>query len=160
MVLDARHRFLISHIFFNIQYRLLMISISTDKRAVTPREAAELYIELGWGDEGQYAVPRMKRSLEHCDIVVSARNEAGELVGIARALSDFAIDTKILDMIIDPDYQRQGIGKKMMRAIEKLALGTTIYCETEQKNFDFVASCGYGRRAGLVVFRKILPRRR
>ena len=43
--------------------------------------------------------------------------EGGELVGIARALSDFAIETKILDMIIAPEYQRQGIGQKMMRKI-------------------------------------------
>ena len=135
-----------------------MVSISTEKEAVAPREAAELYIELGWGDKKQYAVPRMARSLANCDIVVSARNEAGELIGIARALSDFAIDTKILDMVIDPDYQRQGIGKKMMRAIEKLAPGTTVYCETERKNFSFVDSCGYAKRKGLVVFRKILGR--
>jgi len=131
-----------------------MIFISVDKKSVTPVEVAALYIELGWGDKNFYNVDRMKRSLENCDIVVSARNEAGELVGIARGLSDFAIDTKILDMIIDPDYQRQGIGKKMMLAIEKLVPGTTIYCETERKNFLFLEGRKYEKRPGLVVFKK------
>lgn len=78
----------------------------------------------------------------------------GELVGIARALSDFAIETKILDMIIAPEYQRQGIGMKIMKKIESLVRGTNIYFETERKNFPFAAKCGYKRRDGLAVFVK------
>jgi GNAT superfamily N-acetyltransferase len=130
------------------------ISISIDKASVTPAEAAALYIELGWGTEKEYSTARMKRSLAHCDIVVSARNGAGELVGIGRALSDFAIDTKILDLVIAPEYQRQGLGQAMMKRIAALAKGTSIYFETERKNFAFAAKCGYKKRAGLTVFRK------
>jgi GNAT superfamily N-acetyltransferase len=96
----------------------------------------------------------MKRSLAHCDIVVSARNADGELIAIGRALSDFAIDTKILDLIIAPDYQRQGLGQAMMKKIAAQAKGTSIYFETERKNFAFAAKCGYAKRGGLTVFRK------
>ena len=130
------------------------IIISTDKNSVKPAEAAALYIELGWGTAKEYSVARMRRSLAHCDIVVSARNGVGELVGIGRALSDFAIDTKILDMIIAPVYQRQGLGSAMMKRIAALAKGTSIYFETERKNFAFAARCGYTKRPGLTVFRK------
>ncbi|HUC31732.1 MAG TPA: GNAT family N-acetyltransferase [Candidatus Paceibacterota bacterium] len=130
------------------------IVISADKKSVTPAEAAALYIELGWGTKKEYSVVRMKRSLAHCDIVVSARNAAGELVGIGRALSDFAIDTKILDLVIAPEYQRQGLGQAMMKKIASLAKGTSIYFETERKNFAFAAKCGYEKRGGLTVFRK------
>src|ERR1700685_786863 len=130
------------------------IRISIDKKSVTPAEAAALYIELGWGTKKEYSMARMKRSLAHCDIVVSARNGAGELVGIGRALSDFAIDTKILDLIIAPEYQRQGLGQKMMKKIEACAKGTSIYFETERKNFAFAKKCGYEKRGGLTVFRK------
>jgi GNAT superfamily N-acetyltransferase len=130
------------------------IVISSSKNFFKPAEAAALYVELGWGTPKTYTTARMKKSLKNCDIVVGARNEAGELVGIARALSDFAIETKILDMIIAPEYQRQGIGAKMMREIERLARGTTIYFEAEPKNFGFAAKCGYRRRNGLAVFVK------
>src|SRR5580700_4829500 len=130
------------------------IKISSDKKFLRPAEAAALYIELGWGTAKTYSAERMKRSLSNCDIVVFARNDAGELIGIARALSDFAIETKILDMIIAPEYQRQGLGAKMMREIERLARGTNIYCETESKNFGFVAKLGFTRRKGLAVFVK------
>jgi GNAT superfamily N-acetyltransferase len=130
------------------------ISISIDKNSVDPAEAAVLYIELGWGTAKEYSTARMKRSLANCDIVVSARNGAGELVGIGRALSDFAIDTKILDLIIVPEYQRQGLGQAMMKKIAAAARGTSIYFETERKNFAFAAKCGYAKRGSLTVFRK------
>jgi len=135
----------------------MKLSVSTDKRAVDPAEAAGLYIELGWGTKKDYTTRRMKRALAHCDIVVSARNAAGELVGIGRALSDFAIDTRILDLVIAPEYQRQGLGLVMMRRIAALAKGTSIYLETERKNFPFAEKCGYERRRGLTVFKKKGP---
>ncbi len=130
------------------------ISISIDKKTVAPREAADLYIELGWGTAREYSTARMRRSLANCDIVVSARNGAGELVGIGRALSDFAIDTKILDLVIVPEYQRQGLGRAMIKRIAAAARGTSLYFETERKNFAFAAKCGYAKREGLAVFVK------
>jgi GNAT superfamily N-acetyltransferase len=131
-----------------------MITISSDKKKLNPAEAVALYIELGWGTAARYSLARMKRSLANCDIVVHARNDIGELVGIGRALSDFAIDTKILDVVIAPEYQGQGIGLKLVRKIEALARGTNIYFESEKKNFAFAAKCGYKKRKGLAVFYK------
>ncbi len=130
------------------------VLISDKKDKVAPREAADLYIELGWGTKKEYSAATMKRSLANCDIVVSARNADGELIGIGRALSDFAIDTKILDLIIAPEYQRQGLGLRMMKRIAALAKGTSIYFETERKNFAFAAKSGYTKRNGLAVFVK------
>ena len=128
------------------------IAISSDKRSIKPAEAAALYIELGWGTAKRYSPARMRRSLANCDVVVSARNDAGELIGIARALTDHALDTKILDMIVAPEYQKQGVGRMMMRRIEALVRGTAIYFETERKNFRFAKKCGYKRRKELAVF--------
>ncbi len=130
------------------------ITISANKNFLTPVEAAAIYIELGWGTPKKYSASRMKRSLADCDIVISARNAGGELVGIARALSDFATTTKILDILIVPEYQHQGIGVGMMRKIESLVKGTDIYGETERKNFGFLEGCGYKKRNGLMVFVK------
>ncbi len=130
------------------------ISITEKRQDIDPAEAADLYRELGWGTEKEYSAAKMKRSLENCDIAVAAKNDAGELIGIARALSDFATTTKILDMLIAPEYQRQGIGIRMMRKMESLARGTDIYFETARKNFGFAKKCGYAKRKGLMVFVK------
>lgn len=130
------------------------IFISVGKKSVLPAEAAAIYIELGWGTAKEYSAARMKRSLANCDIVISARNAGGELIGIGRALSDFATTTKILDMLIVPEYQGQGVGARMMQKIATLAEGTDIYGETERKNFPFLTGCGYKKRKGLMVFVK------
>lgn len=130
------------------------IVISADKKSVKPAEAAALYMEMEWGTSARYSAVRMKRSLAHCDIVVSARNEVGELIGLARVLTDFALDTKILDMIVAPEYQKQGIGRAMIKKIATLTNGTVLYGETEQKNFGFLESCGFKKRKGLAVFVK------
>ncbi len=130
------------------------ITISSEKSSLNPEDAAALYIELGWGTERQYSPARMKRSLENCDIVIFALNDGGELVGLLRALTDRTIDTKILDLVVAPEYQRQGIGRKMMRALAVAAKGTTVYFETERRNFGFAERCGYVKRKGLTVFKK------
>jgi len=131
------------------------IKISSDKKSIAAAEAAALYIELGWGTARKYSPQRMAKALANCDIVVSARNGAGELVGIGRAFTDGVEYTKILDMVIAPEYQRQGVGRRMMLEIEKLTNGTTLYCETERKNFPFLEEkMKYKKRKGLVVFAK------
>lgn len=138
------------HAFFPI----VKITISDKRRAVDPREAAALYVELGWGTARRYSAARVKRALAACDIVVSAKNDAGELVGLGRALSDFALDTKILDVVVAPEYQGHGVGRAIMKKIEASVPGTAIYFETEPKNFDFAQKCGYTRRKGLAIFKK------
>ena len=130
------------------------ITISMDRRLLDPADAAALYIELGWGTSKRYSAERMRRSLANCDIVIFALNGAGEPVALLRALTDHALETKILDMVIAPEYQRQGIGLKIMKKLAAEVRGTSIYLETEKKNFAFAEKCGYKRRKGLTVFKK------
>ncbi len=129
------------------------IIISSDRRLLDPAEAAALYVELGWGTEKRYSAARMRRSLANCDIVIFALNGAGELVGLLRALNDRALETQVVDLVIAPEYQRQGLGQTMMKKLAAAARGTTVYFETEKKNFGFAAKCGYAKRKGLAVFR-------
>ncbi len=130
------------------------VAISEGARAADPAEAAALYRELGWGTEARYSRARMKKALEGCDVVIAAHNGAGELVGLLRALTDSALDTKVLDLVIAPEYQRQGIGLRMMDRLARhpLVRGTAVYFETERRNFGFAAKCGYAPRKGLTVF--------
>lgn len=129
------------------------VVISTDRRLLDPVEAAALYVELGWGTAKHYSAARMKRSLANCDIVIFALNGAGEAVAVLRALTDRVLDTKVLDLVIAPEYQRQGIGLKIMKKLAAEARGTSIYFETEKRNFAFAERCGYRKRKGLTVFK-------
>jgi ribosomal protein S18 acetylase RimI-like enzyme len=135
--------------------KLSGVAITDDARAVDPAAAAALYVELGWGMPARYSAARLRRSLAHCDVVLAAHDEDGALVAVLRALTDRAIDTKVLDLVIAPEYQRQGLGLAMMKRLARhpAVKGTTIYFETEKKNFAFAAKAGYVKRGGLTVFK-------
>jgi predicted N-acetyltransferase YhbS len=48
-------------------------------------------------------------------MIVTARIEGGLLVGVSRAISDFAHCTYLADLAVDEAWQRRGIGKELVR---------------------------------------------
>lgn len=58
---------------------------------------------------------RIERMLRHADVIVTARDEAGRLVGVSRAVTDFSYCTYLSDLAVDRDRQRQGIGRALIR---------------------------------------------
>jgi len=58
-------------------------------------------------------LPRLERMLRQADLVVTARHE-GRLVGISRAITDFAYCCYLSDLAVDVAYQRQGIGRRLI----------------------------------------------
>ncbi len=63
---------------------------------------------------------RIAKMLEHGNLVVTARDN-GKLVGVARSLTDFAFCTYLSDLAVDDKYQKQGIGKELVRLTKKEA---------------------------------------
>lgn len=57
---------------------------------------------------------RMAVMLQNANLVVTAW-DGDRLVGISRALTDFAYATYLSDLAVHLDYQRQGIGKELIR---------------------------------------------
>jgi GNAT superfamily N-acetyltransferase len=65
--------------------------------------------------------------LKHADIILTARAEGGILVGISRAITDFSYCTYLSDLAVDEAFQRQGIGRELIRRTHEAAgLGTTL----------------------------------
>jgi len=58
-------------------------------------------------------LPRLHKMLRNADIIVTAR-DGGRLVGVSRAISDFAYCCYLSDLAVDAAYQRQGIGKRLI----------------------------------------------
>jgi predicted N-acetyltransferase YhbS len=56
---------------------------------------------------------RLDKMLRHADIVVTAR-DAGRLVGVSRAVTDFAYCCYLSDLAVDVAYQHKGIGKRLI----------------------------------------------
>ena len=63
---------------------------------------------------------RLQRMLRGADIIATAR-DGGRLVGVARALSDFAYCCYLSDLAVDAAYQRQGIGRQLIRETRSAA---------------------------------------
>lgn len=59
--------------------------------------------------------------LAHADVIVTARTDTGLLVGVSRAITDFAYCTYLSDLAVDADYQRHGIGRELLRRTHEAA---------------------------------------
>jgi ribosomal protein S18 acetylase RimI-like enzyme len=69
---------------------------------------------------------RLNRMLRNADIVVTAR-DAGRIVGISRAITDFSYCCYLSDLAVDVAYQHRGIGKELIAQTHAAAgLATTL----------------------------------
>lgn len=63
---------------------------------------------------------RLEKMLRHADLIITAR-DAGRLVGVARAITDFAYCCYLSDLAVDLAYQHQGIGKRLVAETRRAA---------------------------------------
>lgn len=64
--------------------------------------------------------------LRNADLVVTARRD-DQLVGVSRAITDFAYCTYLSDLAVDEAYQGEGIGRELVRRTHEAAgLQTTL----------------------------------
>lgn len=63
---------------------------------------------------------RIRRMIDEADFVLTARVE-GLLVGVSRALTDYSYCTYLSDLAVDESFQRQGIGRELIRRMHEAA---------------------------------------
>jgi GNAT superfamily N-acetyltransferase len=62
---------------------------------------------------------RLEKMCKNADIMLTARFE-GKLVGVSRSLSDFVYATYLSDLAVDVEFQKFGIGKRLIAETKKL----------------------------------------
>ena len=68
----------------------------------------------------------------------------GRVVGVARAISDGEREALIVGVAVRPEFQRQGIGTAMMRALVEDLKGTAILLTSmEDENVSFYRNVGF-----------------
>ncbi|MBO4648254.1 MAG: GNAT family N-acetyltransferase [Lentisphaeria bacterium] len=78
---------------------------------IPPAEAAALYVEAGWMEQPDEAeVSAMLKGT----FAVSAAFHEGRLIGFMRAFSDGVSDAYLLDLIVQKEYRRLGIGRNIL----------------------------------------------
>jgi GNAT superfamily N-acetyltransferase len=64
---------------------------------------------------------RIASMLAHADLIICARDEHGQLVGVSRALTDFAYCCYLSDLAVDQAMQGRGIGRELIRRTHQRA---------------------------------------
>lgn len=62
---------------------------------------------------------RLQRMLEHADITITAW-DGNQLVGLARAITDFSYCCYLSDLAVQKEYQQNGIGRNLIRHLRDL----------------------------------------
>jgi len=63
---------------------------------------------------------RLAAMLAHANLVVTARDGAGRLVGVARSLTDFAYCCYLSDLCVDEAWQGRGIGCALVAETKRI----------------------------------------
>jgi predicted N-acetyltransferase YhbS len=84
---------------------------------------------------------RMKLMLQNANLVVTAW-DGGILVGIARSLSDFSYATYLSDLAVRQSYQKQGIGRELIRRTQDLGGQSAIILLSAPKAVDYYPHIG------------------
>jgi len=61
---------------------------------------------------------RIKPMCKNANLIITARLD-GNLIGVARSITDFAYCTYLSDLAVDKDYQKKGIGKKLIEETKR-----------------------------------------
>ena len=107
-------------------------------------EILPLYKAVTWS--GYCERPEMLRRAYENSLCILGAYEEDTLIGIVRAVGDGASIVFIQDIIVHPQYQRQGIGTKLMRAmLERYAHVYQIELATDdtEKTIAFYKSMGF-----------------
>lgn len=90
----------------NISYR--------DDVKISVEEAIDLYKRSTLGERRPIDRPDIFQGmLDNSNLIVTAW-DGERLIGIARSLTDFTYVAYLADLAVDAEYQRQGIGKRLI----------------------------------------------
>ena len=100
-----------------------MITIRSEK--LTPEEYTDFLkrTDLGSQYPKERFDERIPRLLENANISLAARNDKNRIVGVLLGLTDFAYWLYITDLGVDRNYERQGIGRRLMKQAHEMAGG-------------------------------------
>jgi predicted N-acetyltransferase YhbS len=84
-------------------------------------EMIEVYVDSTLGARRPVADrSRMQRMLAEANLVITAW-DGPRMVGVSRSLTDFVYATYLSDLAVRLSYQRQGIGRELVRLTQEAA---------------------------------------
>jgi ribosomal protein S18 acetylase RimI-like enzyme len=84
---------------------------------------------------------RVEAMVKNANLIITARYN-GKLVGVARSVTDFVYCTYLSDLAVDSDYQKQGIGKELIRLTKQATPQATTILLAAPKAVDYYPHIG------------------
>lgn len=95
-----------------------------DNAPLTAELLIDLYSKCSLGERRPLHRPDIfKGMIENTNLMITAWDNE-KLVGISRCLTDFIYIAYLADLAVDENYQKQGIGKQLLRETQKRIKGS------------------------------------
>ena len=135
-----------------------MYTIESER--LTPEEYIDFLkrTDLGSQYPRERFCERIARLLENASISLAARNEERHVVGVLLGLTDFAYWLYVTDLGVDRRYERQGIGRKLMKEALALSGGErdiAVYLVANEKAVPFYEKLGMKKAEDVMQYNHI-----
>ena len=135
-----------------------MYTIESER--LTPEEYIDFLkrTDLGSQYPRERFCERIARLLENASISLAARNEERLVVGVLLGLTDFAYWLYVTDLGVDRRYERQGIGRMLMKEALALSGGErdiAVYLVANEKAVPFYEKLGMKKAEDVMQYNHI-----
>ncbi len=101
----------------------------------------DLFLSVKW--PLGYKPDKLQQAFSDSDKVITAW-DGEKLVGLINTIADGSLTAFIPYLLVNPDYQKQGIGEKLVRKIiSEYEKYERIVLLTEKDTVDFYRKCGF-----------------
>lgn len=137
-----------------------MEGIRITEERVTPEEYIEFLkrTDLGSQYPKERFEERIHKLVKTVSISLVARNQDGMIVGILFGLTDFCYWLYITDLGVDRDYERQGLGRALMKKAHDIAGGEkdiAVYLIANDEAVPFYEKLGMKRADDVMKYNHI-----
>ena len=95
--------------------------------------------------------------LQNAGVIVTARQHS-RLLGVSRAITDFAYCTYLSDLAVDVKFQKQGIGRELIRRTHQAAgTNTTLILLAAPEAAKYYPRIGMSKHDSCWITRRIPP---
>ena len=110
-------------------------------KEVEPNSLRDLFLSVNW--PRGYQLDKLRRTFSRSDQVITAW-DGEKLVGLVNTIADGTVTAFIPYLLVNPEYQKQGIGGTLIGMIVSAHEGyERIVLLTEKDTVDFYKKCGF-----------------
>lgn len=133
---------------------MLKIRYNEEKKDLPIDQLHSLFMSAGWirEPETQEMIRNFNLPFINSTLVISAWYEE-RLVGVVRVLSDKIIRSTIHDLVVDPEFQRKGIGAELLKRCILTYPNTEWIVQTNDNTEEYYLKNGFSRYPRNVLFR-------